>query len=187
MTNSLGDRPNLMYPIYYKGKTIMPHKQWVWSKERMDVAIANNDVEFTLQKDGSYSVRSKSYLKDENGNIRRGKPVSVLNGPFTQEGTEEMRTLFNGKSIFDFTKPSDLISYLVSLEINNISSKDYVVLDFFSGSATTAHAVLKQNMKDNGNRKFIMVQIPEKTEKTSAAYKAGYMNICEIIKSKHHW
>ena len=184
MTNSLGDRPNLMYPIYYKGKTIMPHKQWVWSKERMDVAIANNDVEFTLQKDGSYSVRSKSYLKDENGNIRRGKPVSVLNGPFTQEGTEEMRTLFNGKSIFDFTKPSDLISYLVSLEINNISSKDYVVLDFFSGSATTAHAVLKQNMKDNGNRKFIMVQIPEKTEKTSAAYKAGYMNICEIGKDR---
>ena len=184
MTNSLGDRPNLMYPIYYKGKTIMPHKQWVWSKERMDVAIANNDVEFTLQKDGSYSVRSKSYLKDENGNIRRGKPVSVLNGPFTQEGTEEMRTIFNGKSIFDFTKPSGLISYLVSLEINNISSKDYVVLDFFSGSATTAHAVLKQNMKDNGNRKFIMVQIPEKTEKTSAAYKAGYMNICEIGKDR---
>ena len=184
MTNSLGDRPNLMYPIYYKGKTIMPHKQWVWSKERMDVAIANNDVEFTLQKDGSYSVRSKSYLKDENGNIRRGKPVSVLNGPFTQEGTEEMRTIFNGKSIFDFTKPSGLISYLVSLEINNISSKDYVVLDFFSGSATTAHAVLKQNMKDNGNRKFIMVQIPEKTEKTSTAYKAGYMNICEIGKDR---
>lgn len=184
MTNSLGDRPNLMYSIFHNGVEIKPHKQWVWSKERMDKAIENNDVEFSLQKDGSYTVRSKSYLYDENGNIRRGKPVSILNGPFTQEGTKEMRELFNGKSIFDFTKPSTLIEYFLKLEINNNSSKDSLILDFFSGSATTAHAVMQLNAEDGGNRRFIMVQLPEETGEGSEAYKAGYMNICEIGKER---
>lgn len=184
MTNSLGDRPNLMYSIFHNGVEIKPHKQWVWSKERMDKAIENNDVEFSLQKDGSYTVRSKSYLYDENGNIRRGKPVSILNGPFTQEGTKEMRELFNGKSIFDFTKPSTLIEYFLKLEINNNSSKDSLILDFFSGSATTAHAVMQLNAEDGGNRRFIMVQLPEETAEDSEAYKAGYKNICEIGKER---
>ena len=180
MTNSLGDRPNLKYSIFHNGVEIKPKKQWVWSKERMEKAIANDDVEFSLQKDGSYTVRSKSYLLDENGNIRRGKPVSVLNGPFTQEGTQEVRDLFGGKSIFDFTKPSELIKYLVGLEINSDSSKDYIVLDFFSGSATTAHAVMKLNAEDGGKRKFLMVQLPEVTDEKSEARKAGYETICQI-------
>lgn len=180
MTNSLGDRPNLMYSIFHNGVEIKPRKQWVWSKERMEAAIANDDVEFSLQKDGSYTVRSKSYLYDENGNIRRGKPVSVLNGPFTQDGTQEVRDLFSGKSIFDFTKPSELIKFLVGLEINSDSSKDYIVLDFFSGSATTAHAVMKLNSEDGGKRKFIMVQLPEITDEKSEARKAGYETICQI-------
>lgn len=180
MTNSLGDRPNLMYSIFHNGVEIKPRKQWVWSKERMEAAIANDDVEFSLQKDGSYTVRSKSYLYDDNGNIRRGKPVSVLNGPFTQDGTQEVRDLFSGKSIFDFTKPSELIKFLVGLEINSDSSKDYIVLDFFSGSATTAHAVMKLNAEDGGKRKFIMVQLPEMTDEKSEARKAGYETICKI-------
>lgn len=180
MTNSLGDRPNLMYSIFHNGVEIKPRKQWVWSKERMEAAIANDDVEFSLQKDGSYTVRSKSYLYDDNGNIRRGKPVSVLNGPFTQDGTQEVRDLFSGKSIFDFTKPSELIKFLVGLEINSDSSKDYIVLDFFSGSATTAHAVMKLNAEDGGKRKFIMVQLPEMTDEKSEARKAGYETICQI-------
>ena len=180
MTNSLGDRPNLMYSIYHNGVEIKPHKQWVWSKERMENAIKNDDVEFTLQKDGSYSVRSKSYLYDEEGNIRRGKPVSILNGPFTQDGTKEMRDLFDGKAIFDFTKPSKLIEYLLKLEINDNNSKDFLIMDFFSGSATTAQAVMQLNAEDGGHRKFIMVQLPEETDKDSEAFKAGYKNICEI-------
>ena len=184
MTNSLGDRPNLMYSIFYNGVEIKPRKQWVWSKERMEAAIANDDVEFSLQKDGSYTVRSKSYLYDENGVIRRGKPISVMNGPFTQDGTQEVREHFNGKAIFDFTKPSELIKYFVGLEINDNNSKDSIILDFFSGSATTAHAVMKLNAEDGGNRKFIMVQLPEKTEDKSEAYKAGYKNICEIGKER---
>ena len=184
MTNSLGDRPNLMYSIFYNGVEIKPKKQWVWSKERMDKAIANNDVEFALQKDGGYSVRSKSYLIDENGKTRRGKPVSVMNGPFTQDGTEEVRALFSGESVFDFTKPSKLIESLVSLEVNNNDDKEYIVLDFFSGSATTAHAVMQLNAEDGGHRKFIMVQLPEQTDEKSEAYKAGYRNICEIGKER---
>ncbi len=180
MTNSLGDRPNLMYSIFYEGVEIKPNKQWVWAKERMDKAIANGDVEFTKQKDGSYSVRSKAYLKDENGNLRRGKPVSVLNGPFTQEGTDELRKLFDGKSIFDFSKPSELIKFLIGLEVNNKKDKDFIVLDFFSGSATTAHAVMKLNSEDGGNRKYIMVQLPEECNEKSNAFKYGFKNICEL-------
>ena len=180
MTNSLGDRPNLMYSIFYNGVEIKPHKQWVWSKERMDEAIKNGDVEFSLQKDGSYSVRSKAYLYDKNGKIRRGKPVSVLNGPFTQDGTKEIRDLFNSKSIFDFTKPSALIQYLVGLEINDKYENDFIILDFFSGSATTAQAVMQLNAKNNGKRKYILIQLPEVCSESSEAYKYGFKNICEI-------
>lgn len=184
MTNSLGNRPNLMYPIEYKGVSIYPRKQWVWSQERLQNAINNNEVEFNLQKDGTYSVRSKAYLRDENGKMRRGKPLSLMTGPFNQEGTKEIRSLFEGKSIFDFTKPTQLIKKFLSLQINDSDDTDFIVLDYFSGSATTAHAVMQLNSEDGGNRKFIMVQLPEKTDDKSEAFKAGYKNICEIGKER---
>lgn len=184
MTNSLGDRPNLMYELEYKGVKIIPNKQWVWAKDRMMQAIQNDEVEFNLQKDGSYSVRSKSYLIDENGNMRRSKPITIYNGPFTQDGTKELKELFKNKIIFDFSKPSELIKKFLSLEINEQSGTNDIILDFFSGSATTAHAVMQLNAEDGGNRKFIMVQLPEKTDKKSEAYKAGYANICEIGKER---
>lgn len=184
MTNSLGDRPNLMYPITYNGTEIFPNKQWVWARERLESEISKNNVEFNLQSDGTYSVRSKQYLYDENGIIRRGKPLSIMNGPFTQDGTKEMRLLFNDKSIFDFTKPSKLIQYFISLQISDNEDKAFTILDFFSGSATTAHAVMKLNAEDGGNRKFIMVQLPEPCAEDSEAFKAGYKNICEIGKER---
>ena len=184
MTNSLGNRPNLMYSIEYKGVSIYPRKQWVWSQERLQNAINNNEVEFNLQKDGTYSVRSKAYLRDENGKMRRGKPLSLMTGPFNQEGTKEIRSLFGGKSIFDFTKPTQLIKKFLSLQINDSDDTDFIVLDFFSGSATTAHAVMQLNSEDGGNRKFIMVQLPEKTDEKGEAFKAGYKNICEIGKER---
>ena len=184
MTKSLGDRPNLVYPIIYKGNEIWPNKQWVWSKERMENALKNNDVEIRERNDGTYSVRCKKYLKDELGNLRRGKPSSILNGPFTQEGTSEIKLLFNDKTPFEFTKPSNLIKYLISLEINDNNDKDFIILDFFSGSATTAHSVMKLNSEDKGKRKFIMVQVPEKISEKSQAFKLGYSNICEIGKER---
>ena len=97
----------------------------------------------------------------------------------SQDGTKEVTNLFDGK-IFSFPKPSALIKFL----LNIINSKDSLVLDFFSGSATTAHAVMQLNAEDGGHRKFIMVQLPEKTDEKSEAYKAGYKNICEIGKER---
>ena len=86
----------------------------------------------------------------------------------------------NLKIPFDFPKPTALLKYLLHL----ISDKEYYILDFFSGSATTAHAVMQLNAEDGGHRKFIMVQLPEKTDEKSEAYKAGYKNICEIGKER---
>ena len=184
MTNSLADRPNLMYTIEYNGNTIYPRKQWVWSKERLLEAIENNEVEFNELKDGTFSVRSKAYLRNKNGKIRRGKPLSLMNGPFNQDGTKDIRNLFDGKSLFDFTKPSELIKKFISLQINNNEDDSFIVLDFFSGSSTTAHAVMQLNAEDGGNRKFIMVQLPEETPEDSEARKAGYKTIPEIAKER---
>ena len=156
MTQSLGDRPNLMYSIEHNGDTIVPRKQWVWSKDRLLNAIANDEVEFNKQKDGTYSVRAKKYLIDENGNMRRGKPLSILNGPFTQDGTKEIRDIFGSEDIFKFSKPSELIRYFISFAVNGHLNKNAIVLDFFAGSGTTAQAVLEQNKRDGGHRTFIL-------------------------------
>ena len=184
MTASLADRPNLMYSIEYQGETIYPRKQWVWSKERLEEAIAKGEVEFSKQADGTYSVRSKSYLYDEEGKMRRGKPTSLMSGPFNQVATEHIRGLFDGKNVFDFTKPYELVEYLISLEINNTSNSTDIVMDFFSGSSATAEAVMVQNAKDGGNRRFIMVQLPEPTPEKSEARRSGFANLCEIGKER---
>lgn len=97
----------------------------------------------------------------------------------SQDGTKETTSLF-GSKVFSFPKPSSLLRFLISI---HTSGEDYI-LDFFSGSATTAHAVMQLNAQDGGNRKFIMVQLPEETDAKSEAYKAGYKNICEIGKER---
>ena len=95
----------------------------------------------------------------------------------TTNGTKELLQLFDGKLYFDKPKPTTLLNKLIDLA--NVQSGD-VVLDFFSGSATTAHSVMQLNAEDRGKRKFIMVQLPEETAATSDAYKDGYENICQI-------
>ena len=97
----------------------------------------------------------------------------------SQDGTKEITSLFNGK-VFSFPKPSSLIKFYLKI----INKNDALILDFFSGSATTAHAVMQLNAEDGGNRKFIMVQLPELTDEKSEAHKAGYKNICEIGKER---
>lgn len=99
----------------------------------------------------------------------------------TTNGTKEVMNLFDGKPYFDKPKPTTLLSKLIDLA--NVSDGE-IILDFFSGSATTAHAVMQLNAEDGGNRKFIMVQLPEETDEKSEAYKAGYKNICEIGKER---
>ena len=102
---------------------------------------------------------------------------------YTQNGTEDIRELFK-TLIFDYTKPVEMLKYFVGLEINDKEGNEDIILDFFSGSATTAHAVMKLNAEDGGNRKFVMVQLPEVCAEGSEAAKAGYKNICEIGKER---
>ena len=97
----------------------------------------------------------------------------------SQDGTKEITDLFKSK-VFNFPKPSSLIKFLASIHTSN----DDYILDFFSGSSTTAHAVMQLNVEDGGKRKFIMVQLPETTDEKSEAYKAGFKNICEIGKER---
>ncbi|OLA64955.1 MAG: hypothetical protein BHW56_08510 [Acetobacter sp. 46_36] len=125
-------------------------------------------------KQAKWNIYTKSYLKDkqEKGNI----PRDVFEGYLNRNGSEELSLL---NVPFSFPKPSKLVKYLAK-----ISQSDGVVLDFFSGSATTAHAVMQLNAEDGGKRKFIMVQLPEVCDEKSEAYKAGYPNICEIGKER---
>ena len=179
MTKSLDDRDNLKYKIIYNGDEIQPRKQWVWEESRLLKAIENNEIVFKKKKNGEYSIRAKVYLKNENGIIKKGKPISSLNGPFNQEGTEEVAELI-GEDIFSFPKPKKLLKYFISFILNNMEDKNGIYLDFFAGSGTTAHAVMELNREDNENRKFILVQIPELTDEKSEAYKAGYKKISDI-------
>lgn len=184
-STSKGVRANLMYPIYHNGVEIHPPKggRWIWSKEKFDRAYANNEVVINQTKDG-WSVRFKQYLRDEEGTMRKGTQLSMITNVFNQDGTKEFSNLIGDKRIFDFPKPTKLISQLLKLEINGASNKDAIILDFFSGSASTASSVMQLNAEDGGHRKFIMVQLPEKTDEKSEAYKAGYKNICEIGKER---
>ncbi|WP_347161768.1 DNA methyltransferase, partial [Peptostreptococcus anaerobius] len=97
----------------------------------------------------------------------------------TESAKKDLKKLI-GYDVFDTVKPTNLIKKLVF----HASNKNDIVLDFFSGSATTAHAVMQLNAEDNGHRKCILVQLPEKTDEKSGAYKAGYKNICEIGKER---
>jgi len=181
-TRSKDDRPNLVYPLIHEGKEIWPNKQWIWEKSRLYEAYNKGEVVIN-EKNGQYSVRFKQYLRDENGVVRKGKPLSLLTFCFNQDGTKEMEDLL-GRGVFDFPKPTELIKYFLSLRINEQDDNDFIVLDFFSGSATTAHATMKINAEDSGKRKYIMVQVPEKCPEGSIAQKAGYSTIPAIAKER---
>ena len=184
-STSKGARANLMYPIHHGKDIIFPPSggRWIWSKEKFDKAYANNEIVINKTSTG-YSVRFKQYLYDKNGIKRRGTQLSLISDIFNQEGSKEFGNLFGDKRIFDFPKPTKLIRKLLDLQINNETNDDAIILDFFSGSATTAHAVMQLNAEDGGKRKFIMVQLPEETDEKSEARKAGYANICEIGKER---
>jgi adenine-specific DNA-methyltransferase len=158
-TTSKDPRPNLVYPLLHQGHEIWPEKQWIWSKERLESAYRNNEV-VVNQTSGRFSVRLKQYLRDENGVERLGKPLSLMNGPFNQEGTEDIAGLFDEK-VFSFPKPVALLRYFAALVINDSDSRDGIIVDFFAGSGTTGHAVMAQNAVDGGNRRYVLVQLPE--------------------------
>ena len=183
MTTSMDDRKNLQYEIEYNGEVIKPKKQWVWGKERLLKSIENDEVVFKKKPDGSYSVRYKVYLIDEQGKERKGKPLSLLNGPFNQEGTREVEELL-GPDIFSFPKPSSLIEFFFGFEVNDEPDNSGIYLDFFSGSCSSAHAIANLNLSDNGSRRYIMVQLPELIDEKSTAFKKGFRTISEVAKAR---
>lgn len=172
-------RPGLKNPIHYDivapDGTIMNYG-WIHSKERFEQELKEGKVRIVKKSDGNWSVQFKQYL-----NLNGKKPRSMtMDFGGSIEGKSDIKLLFDNDKIFGYPKSVKFIKTL----LNTINDKEAIVLDFFSGSATTAHAVMQLNAEDGGHRKFIMVQLPEKTDEKSEAFKAGYKNICEIGKER---
>ena len=173
-------RPNQYYDLVdpKTGKVYKPNYNRVWSyiPESMAQLIAENRIVFP--EDTSKRPMKKRFASELDSDTNPQSTWMDSVGMNT-EGTKQMYDLF-GKAFFSYTKPESLVKAL-SLQA---TEKDSIILDFFSGSATTAHAVMQLNAEDGGHRKFIMVQLPEKCDESSEAYKAGYKNICEIGKER---
>ena len=171
-----GERTNGHYIVTSPktGKTfdVPQSKHWVYAEENMKKMIDDNQIWFGV--DGNSFPRKKRFLND----VQDGRKPDTLwmssEVGHNQTAARELKAIFDEQKYFDFPKPTELIKQSVKL----ISESDSIILDFFSGA--TAHAVMQLNAEDGGNRKFIMVQLPEKTDEKSEAFKAGYKNICEI-------
>ena len=173
-------RENLRFPVKAPdGTMVYPKRQWRWGKERFAEGIEKNEVIFNKNSDGEWVLYSKQYINDEFGNRRKTKAQSIIDDIFTQEGTKEIKDIFGDAKIFGFPKPIRFIKRL--LEIGMIQGED-IVLDFFSGSATTAVSMMEYNVSENLKCKYILVQLPEKT--SDEPLTAGYKNICEIGKER---
>ena len=153
-----------------------PDNGWRWSEESIKEKIGSGEIIF--KKDYSGIIR-KIYLCDQEGRTPENLWEGVRFGT-TRTAAAVIKSLFDNKQVFDTPKPHELIMRM--MEIATV--EDSIILDFFSGYATTAHAVMQLNAEDGGRRKFIMVQLPEATDEKSEAYKAGYKNICEIGKER---
>ena len=191
-------RPNLYYPLYVDPKTnkvsvtqddaytdlVLPDTPdgirtcWTWMKRKVE---RENYLLIAEKTSGEWRIFRKDYLVSEDGAISTTLVKSLwteseLNNDY---GKKSIRDLF-GVSVMSFPKPPELVKKILLMG----SRSDSLILDFFSGSATTAHAVMQLNVEDGGHRKFIMVQLPEVTDEKSEAYRAGYTNICEIGKER---
>lgn len=195
------DRPNMYYPFYInpsngsvsltedENHTIetLPVKsngvdgRWRWGKETAKLKI-DQLIGKTVQSTNRYNVYEKDYI-EQDGALKRIKPKSVMSGTAysTDSATKKYRSIMNE---IDFTNPKsvdfirDLVEYCCAPDNKSI------VLDFFSGSATSAHSVFELNALDNGNRKFILVQVPEPISVDSVEYSLGYKSICDIGKER---
>ena len=171
---------SLNYPITNPNtgeKHYPPHNgNWRFSKEKVELLLKNNEISFG--DDGLGRPKLKRFLCDVKSGVTYTSLWDFV--PLNTQGSSEMTGLLGNLAIFDNPKPVDFIKELLKTG----SSRESFILDFFSGSATTAHAVMQLNAEDGGKRKFIMVQLPELTDEKSEAYKAGYKNICEIGKER---
>ncbi len=177
-----GERSNGHYivksPKTGKEFDVPQGKHWVYSEENLKQLVDSNQIWFG--QDGNSFPRKKRFLSE----VQDGRTANTLwlseEVGHNQTATRELKALFDDEKYFDFPKPILYIKQMLTLGTN----KDSIILDFFSGSATTAHAVMQLNSEDGGKRKFIMVQLPELTDEKSEAHKAGYKNICEIGKER---
>lgn len=173
---------SLLYEIETpSGRIVTPPsgRFWSCSKETFENWKADNRIWFGA--DGNGTPRKKTFLAEVQQGLRPNTILFQSDVGNNQEAKQETKSLFDGIGVFDGPKPVRLLSTLLRIANTDANS---VVLDFFSGSASTAHAVMQLNAEDGGHRKFIMVQLPEKCDEASEAYKAGYKNICEIGKER---
>lgn len=179
------DRPTMYFPIPGPENTaVYPIRNdgtegcWRWGKKNMMDAVANNNVAFVKRDDGTYIAYEK--IRTEEPRLKPHRTFLNDCGA-TADGSKLIKNIFDDLKIFDFPKPLTLLKTLLNI---GSTSKEDIVFDFFSGSATTAHAVMQLNAEDNGNRKFIMVQLPEVCDEKTEAFKAGYKTIAEIGKER---
>lgn len=191
-------RPNLYFPLYVNPQThrvstiqneqftdeVWPDAPdgtktcWTWMKTKID---AENDLVIAERSGEEWRIFRKDYLLSIDGKMATTlvKSLWTDNTINNDYGKKSIKELF-GSNVMSFPKSPELIKKLIAIG----AGKDDIIMDFFSGSATTAHAVMELNAEDNGHRKFIMVQLPEVTEEKTEAYKAGYTTICEIGKER---
>lgn len=189
-------RPNLVFSIFYNPVTeeivpgeigevkvgfveLLPHANgdgthkyhaWRWSRQK----IVNESYNLIVLPNSSGGYEIYTRIRDFNTTLLKDLITNVSNGD------TEVQKLFGGKKYFDYPKSVDLLKILIGA----VKDKDALILDFFSGSATTAHATMQLNREDGGNRQYIMVQIPDGIDEKSEAYKDGYHNLCEIGKER---
>lgn len=143
-TTSMDDRPNLRYPLpLASGEEIWPEKQWQWSRERAEAALANDELVITKKKGGKYTVSYKQYFKSPTGEVRGRKPTTIMVGPYTQQGSYESMELFGLKEKFSFPKPEGLIQTIYE----SCTTPGDLVLDSFLGSGTTAAVAQKMGRR----------------------------------------
>ena len=178
------DRPTMFYGVKAPDGTIVYPKsptgydsRWICGEPKYKELVKNHLIEWKqVDKNGmkTWNVYQKFYLE---GRYKApGNLWTEVEG--NKKATRDIRNLFDTKKVFDFPKPLGALTKAITIG----ADKDSLILDFFSGSASAAHAVMQLNAEDGGHRKFIMVQLPEETAEDSDAYKAGYKNICEIGK-----
>jgi adenine-specific DNA-methyltransferase len=189
------DRPNQFYGLMTPyGEEVFPYRNdgkeghWRWGKENKSIKIAQEDPNFFHWEkrpfDNGVNVNGKAerwvpYEKIRDSKKSVGWSTWLDKFGTNADGTRELKELF-GVKVFDTPKPTQLVEWFLSLHAND----DSIVMDFFSGSSVTAHATMKLNAGDGGNRKFIMVQLPELCDEQSEAFKAGYKTIAEISKDR---
>lgn len=171
---------NTYYPIVNPKTNVSYYppngRIWAYNEQGYQALLEDGRIKFGINDDSA--PKRKLYLEERLQKGDKKTPSSLLlNAGTTKDGTKEIMSLFDNKKIFDYPKPTLLIKKLI---LFSGSEKEDIILDFFSGSATTAHSTMQLNAEDGGNRKFIMVQLPEKLDEKSEAYKDGYRTICDI-------